>query len=410
MSHWPEGERWDRPRGSRRGPDDEPTEVVRDEFDYFYERGQPKSEHSSRSQAAPGQQRPSGDTPPHPREPIAPARPPKRRHGSRRRKALGALGVIVLLLIGLFVYVDLQLTKVNALTDYEGRPADTPGQTWLLVGSDSREGLTAEQRQELHTGKASGGRTDTIMLLHISPFGGQSTLVSLPRDTYVTIPPFVDEDGEQHSAQEAKLNAAFAYGGPQLLARTVEQKSGMHIDHYMEIGFGGFAGIVDAVGGVRMCLKQPIHDEKSGADLAAGCQTLNGPEALAYVRSRYAVEGGDLGRIQNQRKFLRNLAQEVTKPTTMLNPFAVTSVMNATIDALIVDKHTGPFNLLWFGWQMKGLTSGDGATVTVPVAGTDTVSGAGSVVLWDEETANALFEALRQNEPIPKSVLSEQPS
>lgn len=411
-----EWRRRDWQRRPRRGSEEGPG-ASGDPYDYYYRSSRPRGAPGDRygSYGPPrtyGSRRRSRSRPPraysHRGRPSG-GRPGRtRRRGRLGRKVTAVLAVVVLLLVGVFVYVDLRLTKVNALTDYEGRPPATPGQDWLLVGSDSRQGLTAEQRKKFNTGKAAGQRTDTIMLLHISRFGGRATLVSLPRDSLVDIPAYTDDDGDRHPAREDKLNTAYALGGPQLLARTVETETGIRLDHYMEIGFGGFAAIVNAVGGVRLCLDQPIQDKKSGASLEAGCQTLNGEEALAYVRARYSVAGGDLGRVQHQRKLLRALSGEISSPTTWLNPIALIRLLHAGAGALVVDEHTGPFDLLWFGWHMKRLTGGGGATITVPIAEATTVSGEGAVVLWDREEALALFRALRQDEPVPESVVRDR--
>lgn len=350
--------------------------------------------------------RPSGYGTP-PRRAPRPMPPPPR-SGGWRRKLLAVLAVLALLLVVLYFYADSRLNKVNALEDYEGRPSATPGQDWLLVGSDSREGMTAEDRKRLHTGQASGRRTDSIMIMHISQSGGRATLVSLPRDSYVDIPAYTDEGGGEHSAQKNKLNAAFSFGGPQLLARTVEQETGIRLDRYMEIGFGGFADVVDAVGGVEICVDKAIKDQKAGADLKKGCQELDGEQALAFVRARYFDPTGDLGRVERQRKFLRSLSKEVSSPATLLNPFAMTKIMNSGLGALIVDEDTGPISLLWFAWQMKRLSGGDGITMTVPVAGTGMAPGAGSVVNWDREKALALFDALQADEPVPASLVPKK--
>lgn len=364
---------------------------MRDPYDYFYGPSQP--------QRPPPGQRPERRPPPAP--------PPRRRRGGAGRAILAVLAVILLLIAGALVYVDLKLSKIDALQDYEGRPPPSPGQNWLLVGSDSRDDLTAEQRQELNTGRAGGQRTDTVMLLHIPRFGGDPTLVSLPRDSAVDIPAYTSEDGESVPAQRNKLNAAFALGGPQLLARTVETETGIRLDEYMEIGLGGFAGMVDAVGGVRMCLDQPMQDRRAGVDLSAGCQQLSGPEALGFVRARYSDPEGDLGRVERQQRFLGALSDKVSSPGTLLNPIAMTRLLNAGTDALVVDNNTGPPALLWFAWHMKGVAGGSGTSMTVPVAGTGSASGLGSVVRWDREQAVALFEALREDEPVPKSVLPD---
>lgn len=389
----------DRPGGGQRGhgrrphhhSDDQPTEVMSDPYDYYY-----------------GPSRPRGQQPAPPPRSRPPAPPPPRRRGGVGRKILAVLGVLLLLIVGALVYVDLKLTKVNALEDYEGRPPPSPGQNWLLVGSDSREGLTAEQRGELNTGQAGGQRTDTIMLMHIPRFGGEATLVSLPRDSIVDIPAYSGEDGESVSAQRNKLNTAFALGGPQLLARTVETETGIRLDEYAEIGLGGFAGMVDAVGGVQMCLDEPMQDRRAGINLSAGCQNLSGPQALGFVRARYSDPEGDFGRVERQRRFLQSLSEEVSSPATLLNPIAMTRLMNAGASALVVDNTTGPPALLWFAWHMKGIAGGSGVNMTVPNTGTGHEASVGSVVRWDREEAIALFDALREDEPVPESVLPEE--
>ena len=238
-------------------------------------------------------------------EPPRPTRRPRGRATPRPRKrkrfgffkALGLLLAIVLAFsIGAAVWIDTKLQRIDALQDYDGRLGNTSGTNWLLVGSDSRAGLSQEDADRLMAGELdeSVGRTDTIMVVHIPRFGGDATMLSLPRDSWVDIPGY----------GQNKLNQAFSLGGPALLQQTVEQATGIHLDHYAEIGFGGFANVVDAVGGVEMCLDEPLDDPMAGINLQAGCQELDGPTALGYVRSRYASAQGDLDRVERQRKFL----------------------------------------------------------------------------------------------------------
>jgi LCP family protein required for cell wall assembly len=299
-----------------------------------------------------------------------------------------ALLVVLALLLGLAVWVDLRLQRVDALTDYAERPAATPGADWLIVGSDSREGLSAEQRRRLGTGQAAGRRADTMMLLHI-PRSGPPTLVSLPRDSYVPIP----------GRGRNKLNAAYAFGGPRLLAQTVEQVTGIRIDHYMEIGFDGFASVVDAVGGVRICVREPINDPNAALKLKAGCQELNSKQALGYVRTRASARG-DLDRVERQREFLGALIDKATSPGVLLNPFRNLRLMLNGTNAVAVDDGDHVWSLARVPFAMRSIGGGGGIATTVPVAGTQTVSGAGSVVLWDREKALALFDALRQDRSV----------
>lgn len=295
------------------------------------------------------------------------------------------------------VYLDGKLARVDALADYDGRVGDTRGTNWLLVGSDSRVGLTPEQEQELATGGEVGAdRTDTVLLVHIPPGGGATTMVSLPRDSYVSVPGFGQD----------KLNASFALGGPQLLVQTVEGATGVHIDHYAEIGFGGFVGVVDAVGGVDICVEKPLKDPKAGLDLKAGCQTLDGGQALGFVRTRNFANG-DLERVENQRKFFAALMKKATSPGVMLNPFrgvplALNSAANFT-----VDEGDHLVDLVRLMWAMRGVSGGDGVTATVPISGFGSAPGVGSYVRWDTARAEALFAALREDKPVPDSVLDK---
>jgi LCP family protein required for cell wall assembly len=326
-----------------------------------------------------------------PLPPIATPRRRRRRFGWGKRIALVVL-VLIAAVVGLTLYFDSKLHRVDAFASYAGRPADSSGTNWLLVGSDSRSDLTDAQRRALATGEAAGGRTDTIMLLHTG--GGPTSLISIPRDSYVPIP--------GHGSN--KINAAFALGGPKLLTQTVEQATGLRINHYAEIGFGGFASVVDAVGGVRMCIPQAINDPKAGLNLAPGCQTLNGAQALGYVRTR-AFPLADLERVQHQREFLSALAGKISSPTKVLNPATMTHVLNGTANALNVDQGTHLWTLARLGLSLRSVSHGDGVTMTVPTSGSEVVSGAGDVLLWNHDAATRLFQALARGDDIPQDLL-----
>lgn len=320
--------------------------------------------------------------------------PVGRRQRHWGRTVLIVILVLLLLMIGVYFYLDSRLHRVDVFYDYAGRPADTPGTNWLVVGSDSREGLSAKQRKEFRTGRAAGRRTDSMMLLHIGDHG--NTLVSLPRDSYVPIP----------GHDPNKLNAAFAFGGPKLLVRTIEQATKIHIDHYAEIGFAGFVGMVDAVGGVDMCIPRRINDTSAGIDLKPGCQTLKGGDALGFVRSRHTFANQDLQRVENQRKFLAALSHKATSPGTLLNPFHFIPFVLRSTDDFSVDQDDHLYNLAGFAWAMRGLTKGDGLTTTVPIGGYGSSPSAGSYIKWDTTRSGELFRALREDEPVPTSLRS----
>ncbi|MGQ0841700.1 LCP family protein [Actinokineospora sp.] len=312
--------------------------------------------------------------------------------------ALVVLLVIVALLAALWIYLESSLNRVAALGDYEGRPAAGAGTNWLIVGSDSRAGLTAEDEERLATGDAKGQRTDTIMLMHIPDNDTKPTLVSLLRDSYVDIP----------GKGKNKLNAAYAFGGPQLLAKTVELNTGLRLDHYMEIGFGGFADVVDAVGGVELCLAAPIEDPLAGINLPAGCQELDGAKALGYVRTRKGPRA-DLDRVIRQREFIGALTDKATSLGTILNPFKLFPLLGSAPDAITVDEGDHLHHLPSLAFAMGAAGSGGLTTTTVPMGGAQSVKGVGSVIVWDKAKAPRLFEALKTDAEVPADVIVGPP-
>jgi LCP family protein required for cell wall assembly len=333
-----------------------------------------------------------------PPPPTKPSKPKKKIRWLRRIfVTLVVLGLVaVIALVGTGVWIDSTLRRVAVFSDYTDRPAPGAGTTWLLVGSDSRGGLTPDEQAQLTTGGDLGnGRTDTIMVVHIPDLGSgaPTTMVSIPRDSYVNIPGYGQD----------KINAAFAEGGAPLLAQTVEQATGLRLDHYVEVGFSGFAGLVDALGGVDVCPADPINDPLAGIDLPAGCQTLDGRNALGYVRSR-ATPRADLDRMVHQREFMAAVLHRASSPLVWLNPSRWYSVPHAAVASLTVDSGDHVWDLARLGWALHGSTT----ALTVPI-GEFTSSDSGSVVVWDSDAAEQLFEALRTDSAIPQQVLDAQP-
>lgn len=340
-----------------------------------------------------------------PAEIYATPRPPGRASLPRRSRPRRQLILLNLLVVALLacagilsgaLWLDTSLHRTAALGDYSGRPAASRGTTWLVVGSDSRQGLSTEQQQTLTTGGDVGnGRTDTILLVHVPSFGSgaRATMVSIPRDSYVAIPGYGRD----------KINTAFALGGAALLAQTVEQATGLRLDHFVEVGFSGFAALVDALGGVTLCPAAPISDPLAGIDLPASCQRLDGRSALGYVRTR-ATPRADLDRMVNQRRFMSALLRRISSPAVWLDPWRWYSVPHAAADALTVDTGDHVWALARLGWALRGTPT----TLTVPV-GEFTGSEAGSVVVWDHEAASRLFEALASDAAVPSTVVDEQP-
>jgi LCP family protein required for cell wall assembly len=268
------------------------------------------------------------------------------------------------------------------------RPPDTPGTTYLLVGSDSREGLTKEERGDLGTGKGSGQRTDTIIMLHVPSGDGPRLLLSIPRDSYVRIP--------GHGMN--KINAAYSINGPPLLVRTVEDATGIRIDDYIEVGFAGFVDIVDAVGGITVCPKTAVNDPKAGGlKMEKGCQEVDGHTALDYSRSR-AFPLGDITRAEHQREVITQVGKKAASWQTVVFPWRYWKVNQAAAESLRIGDNVGPIDLVRFAWAMAHTGGSDTKRCVVPYTSLGTQTDVGSVVTWDEQAAETLFKAIREDD------------
>ncbi|MDN5794483.1 MAG: LCP family protein [Intrasporangium sp.] len=319
--------------------------------------------------------------------------PPRTRIRKGRVILLGVVLVVVAWL-AFMVWVPFNawnnVARVDNIPD-GARPADTSGYNYLLVGSDSREGLTKAQRKEYATGNAEGQRTDTIMLVHVSESGGKPVMISIPRDSYVPIPGYGSN----------KINASFSLGGPKLLTETVEQVTGIHVDGYLEIGLGGFAAVVDSLGGVDICVPRDMKDKKAGIDLKKGCQTLNGKNALGYVRSRYEDPLGDIGRAARQRQFLGALMKEAATPATVLVPWRYKGFADAVAGGITVGEETSLMDAVRILRAMRSVSNDEGLSLSVPVENLAyPTSNAGVAVKWNTAQAKALFSALKNDEPL----------
>lgn len=313
--------------------------------------------------------------------------------------AITLVTLFVVVSVGTYFWADSKLHRDVDLSTVIDRPEAGKGTNYLIVGSDSRAGMSAEEKKKLHTGSADGKRTDSMMILHVGDNG--DTLISLPRDSNVTIPTYKGSaSGKtfQGTGRQVKLNAAYAEDGPTLLVRTIEYNTGLHIDHYVEIGFAGFANIVDSVGGVEMTLDQGFKDKYSGADFKAGKQTLNGEQALAFVRTRHAFAASDLQRTKNQQKFLSALAHQVATPGTVLNPFKLYPTMGSGLDSLTVDKDMSLWDLAGMFWAMKGVTGGDGKSMNMPISGST-----GGNLVWDKAKVKTLVDELKNDDKVTVS-------
>ncbi|HET8970814.1 MAG TPA: LCP family protein [Candidatus Nanopelagicales bacterium] len=357
--------------------DDDATRVVP-------KQGSPTPDHTRAMPAVPRTSTSGGGRPPGGPGRTATSAPPPRPARSRRlpRFRAGWIKYLVLLWLVFMIAVPFwawsKVTKIDAMPD-GNRPDDQPGTTYLLVGSDSRDDLTAEERKDLGTGGPVGQRTDTIMLLHTGD--GPNLLMSIPRDSIVSIPGHGDAE---------KVNAAYAFGGPKLLIRTLEDETGIRIDDYVEIGFGGFVGMVDAVGGVEICPTTAMKDPLANLDIEKGCQEADGKTALGYARSRHTSNIGDIDRAKHQREVVSAIGKEGLSPWTFLNPVRYYRLNMAGADSFSVSEGTSPLALGRFAFAMTRVNGEDGLTCGVPIRDL--------AVTWDEERANQLFKHIIEDD------------
>ncbi len=301
--------------------------------------------------------------------------------------------LVILLLVAWLAFLvavpTLAWKKIDSVevTPAGSRPAEQPGTTYLLVGSDSRQGLSAAERSRLKTGGDVGQRTDTILLLHTGD--GPPLLLSIPRDSIVPIP----------GNGTTKINAAFAYGGAKLLIQTLEQNTGLRIDHYVEIGFAGFVKAVDAVGGIEICPKRKMVDPQANLKIKEGCQQADGTVALGYARSRKTDPAlGDITRARHQREVVSAIGDKVKSPWTVLNPFRYLRLNDAATASLRVSEGTGLIDMARFARAMTQVNGTDGLTCSMPIRDL--------AVHWDTRRALALLKFIKDDrtQDIPKKL------
>ncbi|MFI6978176.1 LCP family protein [Embleya sp. NPDC050154] len=326
-------------------------------------------------------------------EEVEPEPTPERKPWSRRRKAV--VGLVTLLTLSLFVIggctawllysLNSNIKRIDGVFDRSGIPAAGPrpaadpaagrALNILLVGMDAAAAGADPEALE-------GRRSDTMMLLHLPAGRASISAISLPRDSWVSIP----------GRGEAKLNAAFSWGGPALLVATVENLTGVRIDHYAAVDFGGFKGMVDALGGVTV-------------DADKGEAKLDGNEALKFVRQRYGLERGDLDRVARQQQLLGAIAEKVTAEGVLASPLRTENLLQSLTRSLTVDDDLNFKALLDLATDLKGISESDLAFRTAPVAGFGERAGGQSVVLLDDKRCKELFAAVRADirwpEPAP---------
>lgn len=279
-------------------------------------------------------------------------------------------------------YLNSSIGRIDAGTS--GTPSSGPVNI-LVAGVDTRGGLTRREEIRLHVGSAISENSDVLMLVHIPADHSRVQVVSLPRDSWVDIP--------GHGMN--KINAAIGLGGPRLMVRTVEKATGLAINDYLEIDFLGFVKVINALGGVNVCLPYAVHDSYSGLHLSAGEHHVDGVTALEFARDRHSFALSDIARISDQQQLVSSLFSEMTKTGVLADPFRLQHVMSAVASAITVD--TG-FNLVGLADELRGLRPSDVTFTTVPLSSINYQTPTGqSAVLWDKPAAAALFSRLRKD-------------
>ncbi|MDA0635353.1 LCP family protein [Nonomuraea sp. MCN248] len=323
-------------------------------------------------------------------------RRPRRSARVRRRNAIvaGLLSMGVLVGTGVVWATPRQIGTVDAGVE---ETAPRGAENILLVGVDKRDDLTRKKQNELKLGRESGQRTDTMMVIHLSEDHSRITVVSLPRDTWTTIPGKGDH----------KINAAYQFGGPKLTVQTVQQATGLKINRYIEVNVLGFIDVVDSLGGVTVCTPVPINDPKTGLELAAGTHELQGVQALGYARTR-ATARSDLDRIDRQQQVISALLNRALSADTLANPAKLASFVNTTLGTIKVDPDDG---LLGLATQLRDVKLDNVQFADVPLTDVDYRTPTGeSAVLWDKQKARELFRAIEADQDLVKPTPKASPS
>jgi len=305
--------------------------------------------------------------------------------------------------------ISAAIPRVDAFAGLENRPKkESSAVNYLIVGSDTREGLSREEIKRLKVGGtdvAAGKRSDTMLLIHISKKRDKAAIISIPRDSYALIPEHNNSQSKVIPAAYSKINSAYNWGGAPLLIKTLENMSDLRIDHYVELNFVGFVRMVDALGGVEICTKKDIDDPKSHLTLPAGTHVLDGIDSLKFVRTRVFDGLGDLGRMKRQQEFAGAMLRKATSAGVLLNPVKMVDFINSALDSVVTDEGLSQGDLLTLGKQLRNLSASNVRTLTIPLKYYNyNKNGVSAAVLWDPVLAPELFERIKNDEALIEEV------
>ncbi|MEV4290229.1 LCP family protein [Nonomuraea bangladeshensis] len=328
------------------------------------------------------------------------AQPRRRRRWLRWVLAISV--TVVLLVAGVAVGV---LAKLNGNIKHEDLTSDDLGTTRppkvagtamnvLVVGSDQRDGKNAKYGHSI-----AGERTDTIMLMHVSSKRDNAMVVSFPRDSLVQLPACRATGAfPGQRAHLGMINESFNSGGIGCTWKTIEHLTHIRIDHFVKVDFTGFKGIVNALGGVEVCLPQRVDDKKALLHLPAGRQKLNGEQALGYVRARYSFgDGSDIGRIQRQQMFIASMVKQVMSGETLTDPAKLFGLLDAATKAVTTDRDLTTGVMKDLATSLQGLNAGKIRFITTPWHYSLTQPGR---VEWTQPQANRLFQIVAKDQSV----------
>ncbi|MFI6050828.1 LCP family protein [Streptomyces violascens] len=331
---------------------------------------------------------------------------PTRRRATPLRIALCSLAGVLLLVGAAAVYTwhrlsgNISSVELGSLLTPEA--SATSDLNILVVGSDSRAGKNAARAG----GGEDAGRSDTTLLLHVYDGRKKAALVSIPRDTIVDRPACATAPGQKVTGQRVMFNAVYEMGGAPCTVAAVEALSGgLRINHYVEVGFDGFAELMDALGGTDITLVKPIDDKLSGVHLQAGKHHLNGQQCLDLVRTRHGVgNGSDLGRIQLQHQFLTAVIGKMAGQDLLTDPVRLFAVADAATKSLTADSSLAHVDsLASLAYSMKGIGAKDVQMVTLPA---QLEQGDEDRLVPDAARGRMLWEALKADRPVPEGALT----
>ncbi|GHH42256.1 LCP family protein [Streptomyces candidus] len=363
-----------------------------------------------RAQPSPGAHPGEGSTEGRGEGRAASRRAPRGRRGQRRPrskvKTLLIFVLLPLLVLGgagfawMYFALDGNLKTVDIEAELgSDRPpeVDNGSMDVLVLGSDSRQGDNGQYGKDV-----GSARSDIAMIVHVHAGNEKASVVSIPRDTLVSRPQCMGRSKVRPAAERQMFNTAYEIGGPACAVKTAEKLSGLRMDHYVEVDFGSFKTLIDALGGVPITTTKAIDDPKSHLKLAAGTHRLDGEQALGLVRTRKSVgDSSDLGRIQLQQAFMKALMEEI-KGVGVLNPKKLYGLADAATQTLTTDSGLGSvMSLASFGNRLGGIGSKDMNMITLPI---DYDAKDPERVIPLKDQSELLWMSLRMDKPIPPAV------